>query len=411
MKLSLVFIWGFMASLGIVGCLFWGFMAYEVAELWPFNSTTRLSQDRLFEVLRNAVTTAAALGVGVTLFFSYRRQQTAEKSQELAVQAQLTAANAQQVAADALQLSTQQHELDQNRRLDALAADLRTRYSKAAEQLASDQMAIKIAGIYSLSALADDWAEYGDLDQRQVCIDLLCSSFGSYKSAQDSKDTEQLERIMFNTIRERLAAKTPERKFWGECSIQINMSELRPSLQGVILQKSGSLTIQRSEPDSQGDARIGGIELNGGIVGLFSKGKRTHSILIADSWLAKGSLFIRPIERPSGGEEADYPPSSIIFRRVTFGSSRIFVEGYNSKVIFQDCVFRRGAKLTITTTTERTSGHGSVSFRDCRFETNLFSAQHLGPDAKIRTGTIEVEDDCTYADGIQRIRFDRGEPK
>jgi hypothetical protein len=215
MKLPLVFLWGFFASLLVIGGLFWGLMAYEVSELWPFNSATRLSQDKLFEIIRNAVTTAAALGVGVTLFFSYRRQQTAEKTQELAVEAQRTAANAQQVAADALKLSTQQHELDQKRRLDALTADLRDRYGKAAEQLASDQVAIKIAGIYSLSALADDWAEQGDLDQRQVCIDLLCSSFRSHQTVKDREDVEELERITFNVIQERLTAKTPARKFWA----------------------------------------------------------------------------------------------------------------------------------------------------------------------------------------------------
>ncbi|MEI2279583.1 hypothetical protein OHC50_19170 [Paenarthrobacter ilicis] len=320
MKLSLVFLWGFLASLVIVGCLFWGFMAYEVAELWPFNSATRLSQDKLFEVLRNAVTTAAALGVGITLFFSYRRQQTAERSQELAVEAQLTAANAQQVAADALQLSTQQHELDQNRRLDALAADLRARYSKAAEQLASEQLAIKIAGIYSLAALADDWAEHGDLDQRQICIDLLCSPFRSYGSAQDGKNAEVLEQLTFGTIRDRLTAKTPDRKFWGDCKIVMDVS-VPPYFRGLILQESGTLIIKRLDTADDGVAVLQGIELNGGSVSFVSDGPRTHPIFITDSWLARGILHIHPTQSPSDGEEPAFPPSPITFRQVTFGST------------------------------------------------------------------------------------------
>jgi len=410
MKLPLVFLWGFLASLAIVGFLFWGFMAYEVAEPWPFHSVTRLSQDKLFEVLRNAVTTAAALGVGITLFFSYRRQQTAERTQELAVEAQRTAANAQQVAADALKLSTRQHELDQSRRLDALVADLRVRYSKAAEQLASEQMAIKIAGIYSLSALADDWAEHGDLDQRQVCIDLLCSSFRSHQSVEDKKEMEELERVTFHAIAARLKAKTPDRKFWGECNINMKIDGLRPDLQGLILQESGRLTIHRPEADDKREARLGGIELNGGSIGLFSKGSRTHSILITDSWLASGSLLIHPTQRPSDGEEAAYAASTIIFRRVTFGATVVFIEAYNAKVIFQDCVFRDGVKLNVYTTTLRTKGHGSVVFKDCRFETDLFKAQHVGPNAKLRTGIMEVEDDCTYGDGVQEIQVEGAKP-
>ncbi|MET4622963.1 hypothetical protein ABIE18_004443 [Arthrobacter sp. 2762] len=410
MKLSFVFLWGFIASLVIVGCLFWGFMAYEVADPWPFNSATRLSQDKLFEVLRNAVTTAAALGVGITLFFSYRRQQTAEKSQELAVEAQLTAANAQQVAADALHLSTQQHELDQNRRLDALAADLRTRYSKAAEQLASDQLAIKIAGVYSLAALADDWAEHGDLDQRQVCIDLLCSTFRSLQSLQDPRDIRELERITFNAIQDRLTAKTPDRKFWGECKIKIDTNELTPDLRGLIVQEAGIVTISRSEDHNRPASTLRRIELNGGLLGLISEGGRAHSITISDSWLARGSLIISSNERPSKGEEASYAASAIIFHRVTFGNARIFIQGYNAKVIFQDCVFRHGAKLDIRTITRPTDKYGSVTFRDCHFETELFRSQHLGPDAKVLTGKIEVDDDCTYADGIQEIRIEGQRP-
>lgn len=411
MKLSLVFLWGFMASLIVIAILFWGFMAYEVSELWPFNSTTRLNQDKLFEILRNAVTAAAALGVGITLFFSYRRQQTAEKTQQLAAEAQVTAANAQQVAADALKLSTQQHELDQNRRLDALGADLRTRYSKAAEQLAAEQMAIKIAGIYSLSALADDWAEHGDLDQRQVCIDLLCSSVRLHQSMQVSQDVTELERITFNAIQDRLTAKTPDRKFWGECSINMDVNELTPDIDSLILQEAGLVTISRSEGHNNSAAFLRRIELNGGQLALVSKGAITQSVHISNSWLASGYLTIGPSEPTSPGEEGTYAPSTIHFRKVTFGAVRVWIQGFNAEVSFEDCVFRRGVNLDIQTSTDPAGDHGSVTFSDCRFQTDLFKSQHTGPEAKVRTGVLRIDDACTYADGIQPFRIEGQGPK
>ncbi|MFE2473125.1 pentapeptide repeat-containing protein [Streptomyces mirabilis] len=40
----------------------------------------------------------------------------------------------------------------------------------AAEQLGHDQAAVRLAGVYALTRLADDWTE-----QRQVCIDVLCA--------------------------------------------------------------------------------------------------------------------------------------------------------------------------------------------------------------------------------------------
>lgn len=44
------------------------------------------------------------------------------------------------------------------------------RFSKAADQLGSDRPAIRIAGIYALAGLADDWHA-----GRQTCIDVLCA--------------------------------------------------------------------------------------------------------------------------------------------------------------------------------------------------------------------------------------------
>lgn len=56
---------------------------------------------------------------------------------------------------------------------DAHRADanqLADRYTTAAEQLGHEQAAVRLAGVYALARLADDWQE-----QRQVCIDVLCA--------------------------------------------------------------------------------------------------------------------------------------------------------------------------------------------------------------------------------------------
>ncbi|MEU2681264.1 pentapeptide repeat-containing protein [Streptomyces sp. NPDC007107] len=50
------------------------------------------------------------------------------------------------------------------------ASQLAERYTTAAEQLGHDQAAVRLAGVYALARLADDWGE-----QRQVCIDVLCA--------------------------------------------------------------------------------------------------------------------------------------------------------------------------------------------------------------------------------------------
>lgn len=49
------------------------------------------------------------------------------------------------------------------------------RYSRIAEQMASEHGHVRMAGIYALSALADEWQEDDEYRQRDACVELLCA--------------------------------------------------------------------------------------------------------------------------------------------------------------------------------------------------------------------------------------------
>ncbi|MFD4932897.1 pentapeptide repeat-containing protein, partial [Peribacillus butanolivorans] len=70
-----------------------------------------------------------------------------------------------------------QHKIaaDQREHTASTERNLRDRYTTCAEQLAHDTAAIRLAGVYALASLADDWHTFGNNDERQVCIDLLCA--------------------------------------------------------------------------------------------------------------------------------------------------------------------------------------------------------------------------------------------
>lgn len=53
--------------------------------------------------------------------------------------------------------------------------NLRDRYTTCAEQLAHNSPSVQIAGVYGLASLAEDWHSIGKVDERQVCVDLLCA--------------------------------------------------------------------------------------------------------------------------------------------------------------------------------------------------------------------------------------------
>src|SRR5271170_7855916 len=78
-------------------------------------------------------------------------------------------------------LAEQREQLDrtlteQRKQLDRTLAEQRTRtlnerFATAAGQLGDDKPpAVRLAGVYSMAGLADDWEE-----NRQTCIDVLCA--------------------------------------------------------------------------------------------------------------------------------------------------------------------------------------------------------------------------------------------
>ncbi|MBY6687473.1 pentapeptide repeat-containing protein [Rhodococcus sp. BP-149] len=57
----------------------------------------------------------------------------------------------------------------------ATTRELRSRFTAAATQLADASPTIRLAGVYSLIALADDWFAHGNPSEREVCVALLLS--------------------------------------------------------------------------------------------------------------------------------------------------------------------------------------------------------------------------------------------
>ena len=117
---------------------------------------------------------AAALAAGVALFAAVLQRRSGKES---AAAAQESAAAAKK-SSEASQRSAQAAEdsvalnADTARataaRLDSEA--LAKRFQDAASQLGNANAAIRLAGVYSMARLADDWQ-----DQRQTCVDVLCA--------------------------------------------------------------------------------------------------------------------------------------------------------------------------------------------------------------------------------------------
>jgi uncharacterized protein YjbI with pentapeptide repeats/uncharacterized membrane-anchored protein YhcB (DUF1043 family) len=90
----------------------------------------------------------------------------------------------------------------QSDQLDRTLAEQRTRtlnerFATASEQLGSDKPAVRLAGVYAMAGLADDWSE-----NRQTCVDVLCAYLRMPYEPDPGQDASEPERLAFQATRE-----------------------------------------------------------------------------------------------------------------------------------------------------------------------------------------------------------------
>jgi len=74
---------------------------------------------------------------------------------------------------------------------------LNERFATAANQVGSDKPAVRLAGVYAMAVLADDWKE-----NRQTCIDVLCGYLRMPYEPDPGDKAHEQERLAFRASRE-----------------------------------------------------------------------------------------------------------------------------------------------------------------------------------------------------------------
>lgn len=239
---------GWLVTIGVtvtllLGVLFFFLFVWTQTELGSdrfFTAAADVDGDVLFNAARTALTMVTVIGLGGAALLAYRRQRSTEDSQataskalEVSAQSQMTAALAQQTAAGALVLSQEQFRHTAERAL-------RERYTEAAELLGSPQFPMRMAGVYALAALADDWHRFGDDTERQVCIDVLCAYLRTDTAARYGDGTADTEKRAMrdeeNTVRATIVATIRAHRLrtlaedhvrsWRTCALDLTSAKL-----------------------------------------------------------------------------------------------------------------------------------------------------------------------------------------
>jgi uncharacterized protein YjbI with pentapeptide repeats len=247
-------------------------------------------------------------------------------------------------------LAEQRDQLDrtlaeQNQQLDRTLAEQRTRtlnerFATAAEQLGSDKPAVRLAGVYAIAGLADDWAE-----NRQTCVDVLCAYLRMPYELDPGSNSPEPQRLAFQSSRE--VRHTVIRVITAHLK-----EDAATSWQGLDFDFTGAVFDGgdfNAAQFSGGTANFGGARFSGGSVNfslaLFSGG----TVNFYEARFS-GSRAIFGLALFSGGEinfgGAEFSGGEVDFSHAMFRGGEVdfsYARFSGGKVIFGGAEFSGGA--------------------------------------------------------------------
>ena len=364
---------GFIVSCAALFLALWYF-AYQATYASPttWKWFPNLTQDEMFLVIRNAVTAVAALGVGVTLFLSYRRQHVAERTLQLSAQAQSQAAKALELSSKSHELTRQQHEREYENQL-------RSRYSTAAQQIGENNPSLVIAGCISMATIADEWHQLDRPSDRDDCIRMLIAALPE-GSLQDSGN--HLRRSTIQSIFEgRMSDSGLALANWSSAPVDFESTRAPfGTIVGWTIRGRVKITSAQLSFGSE-SAVISSSSVQGGDLTVSMTSPDRDYLLFSKLALKKARLRVNFPFLPAEGES-----SKVVFRASSFDASSLELDEPNSPclprtIVFENCRF---SERTIAVLGHRSNAYRLV-FVDCTFVTNPFHVVGVGysPDVQI----------------------------
>lgn len=389
MGLGWVVLWGFVTSCAALFLAIWYFAAQATVTSDAWQWIPPLDQQEMFEVVRNGITAVAALGVGVTLFLSYRRQHVAERALELSAEAQTQASKTLDLSSRTYELTRQQHAAEYENQL-------RTRYSAAAQQIGDSNASLAIAGCISMATIADEWDRLKRFADRDDCIRMLVAALpeGSWDDSGN-----HLRRATIGAIfQERMVGTNGDRAGWTSADIDFGTTRA-PFGKIVGWNISGAVKIQSAQLSlTKSTAVIQKTTVKRGLLKVSMNSPEQDYLLFPMLTLIHADLFVDFPFLP-----AEEEPSRVVFRDSSFKGSRLRFEEANSPcfprtIVFERCTFN-GRAIKVP----RSSSAYRFVFTKCTFTDNPFAAVNRTRSPNV---AIELNEGNTFKDAMSDFPAD-----
>lgn len=176
---------------------------------------------------------AAVLAAGVALFAAVLQRKSGKEAAAAAKESAIAAQKSSEASHRSAKAAEDSVALNADTaRATAARMDsegLAKRYQDAAAQIGHDKAAVRLAGVYALARLADDWP-----DQRQTCVDVLCAYLRMRPKLMDHYEDQyavvvpddgdqQVRRTVSDLISSRVAGADA---LWASCDFNLTYAHL-----------------------------------------------------------------------------------------------------------------------------------------------------------------------------------------
>lgn len=348
--------WAVAISAVFIGAL-WALGVIYTNRVLPWSAT---KVPPVYDLVRSAVAVAGLLGAAVAVSVALRRQRSTERSVELNEETNRLTAESKNIAANAQGIAARAYTLDEQRSGRERIDRLRDRYTSIAGQLGSDAVAVRLAGVYAMAALADDWIEAGIDHEAQVCIDVLCSYFRT-PQAQGTEHEMAGETEVRQTITRVITAHIQPlaNRSWKGKDFDFTNAVFRGqhSFMGAEFAGGGVVSFRGAEFAGE-RVSFRGADFSGGRVSFFG-GKFVHGRVSFEKVRFSGAR-VSLAQAELAGAEVSFNDAQFVGGTVAFNMA-VFSGG---KVSFDKAELPAGGKVSFDLATF--SG-GRVSFRRSEF--------------------------------------------
>lgn len=285
------------------------------------------------------------------------------------------------------------------------ATQFAERYSTAAGQLGHEGPAVRLAGVYAMARLADDWAE-----QRQVCVDVLCAYLRmpyewKPESDQCRKGEREVRQTIIQVIHDHLR-ESREESSWSTCALDFT----RATFDG------GDL----SSCQFRGSVSFADADFVGDLISFDGAGFLDGAVTFRGARFGAGAVTFNDAQFQGATvsfDEARFSSSAVSFRGALLGLGAITFHHASlsggtltwDEARFVGCTvgfhYAQFGNATVTFNRARLDD-GSLAFRRARFNGSTLSFDH----AHFTGGALAL-DDAEFTGGtvtFYAARFDGG---